>query len=113
MDAHKYYSTEINPSISKLPESDRLLLIEALFTGMIKSLTAYYDLIYANRGPEYVKRDAEDIKNMIDARVKLVSPVYSGTVVLEANPMEPMDKFFVTDATMDFNSLMKSVSKSK
>lgn len=109
MDAHNYYS-EIKSIISKLPNSDRMLLIEALYVGMLKSANAYYDLVYANEAPSLVKRDADEIKDMIMKRFNEVT-VYSGTVTLEGNPMEPMDKSFVSDARMDFDSLIREVSK--
>jgi hypothetical protein len=113
MDAHKYYSTEIEPSVSKLPDSDRLLLIEALFTGMIKAMGAYYDVVYANMAPQYVQREADGIKQMISKRLSEIIIPYSGTVTLEANPMEPTDRLFVMDAVLDFDKLMKTVSKTK
>jgi hypothetical protein len=63
--------------------------------------------------PQYVQREADGIKQMISKRLSEIIIPYSGTVTLEANPMEPTDRLFVMDAVLDFDKLMKTVSKTK
>jgi hypothetical protein len=112
MDVGKYYSTQIKPSVSKLPDSDRMLLIEALFNGMIKAISSYYNATNFDLAPKFIEMEAEHIKTLVNNRLKEIVP-FTEFPSLEADPMEPTDKSFTMDAALDFNNLMKIVSKVK
>lgn len=113
----KYFDDEIRNSISELSEEDRLLVIESLFNGMLKAMTAFYETTPLTNKEISTMLDIEvdAVKSLIKTRLNAIREMekINTPVNLESDPKVATDKFFEFDAKIDFQRLMEAVSGSR
>lgn len=112
IDGITYYNTEIRPLIQSLPENDRIVLIENLFISLFTAANSYYDMVSPSQAKNYLMNDMERIKDTILSRINFHKENISN-INLEGNPNEKTDRFFVDDAKMDFDKLIREISNIK